>query len=47
MQVIGNTIEFSINAKKQASIDKLIERVKSVDEMLQHTELPDGNDTPI
>lgn len=44
MQVIGNTIEFSINARKQASIDKLIERVKSVDEMLQHTELPDGND---
>jgi hypothetical protein len=46
MQVIGNTIEFSINARKQASIDKLIERVKSVDGMLQHTELPDGNDAP-
>jgi hypothetical protein len=47
MQVIGNTIEFSINARKQALIDKLVERVKSVDEMLQHTELPDGNDAPL
>ncbi len=46
LDTIGNTIEFSINNKKQASIDKLIERVKSFDEMLQHNGLPDGNDAP-
>lgn len=45
-RIIGNTIEFSISKNKEASINKLIERTKTVDEMLQYNDLPDGNDCP-
>ncbi len=45
--VVGNTISFTVSQNgKKAIIDKLIERTKTFDEMLELNDLPDGNDVP-
>ena len=46
--VTGNTVAFCIKRNgTKATIDELIERTKTFDEMLQLNDLPNGNDLPI